>query len=75
MKRDIRQKKEKKVEQPKMTCLKCQVAMEMKQKGFSYLGRVFHTDILTCPVCGQVYVSEDLAKGRMNEVETLMEDK
>jgi hypothetical protein len=43
--------------------------------GFSYLGHVFRTDVPRCPSCGQVFISEELAAGRMAEVETTLEDK
>jgi hypothetical protein len=43
--------------------------------GFSYLGHAFRTDVLRCPSCGQVFIPESLAKGRMAEVETTLEDK
>ena len=47
----------------------------MEKVNFSYLGHNFHADILKCPVCGEVYISEALVRGRMTEVEMLMEDK
>ena len=48
----------------------------VKQKtDFTYLGQSFHTDVLRCPDCGQVYIPEDLVNSRMKEVETLLEDK
>lgn len=76
MRQDIRQKKSQpKEELPAMICLKCDLAMELKQTAFSYLGRTFHTDVLRCPGCRAVFVPESLAKGRMNEVELIMEDK
>jgi len=40
-----------------------------------YLGNRFVTDLPTCPTCGQVYISEDVATGKMAEVEQLLEDK
>ena len=30
---------------------------------------------VTCPNCGKVYISKDLAEGRMCEVEQTLEDK
>lgn len=32
-------------------------------------------EVLTCPTCGKVYVSRELAEGRMAEFEQLLEDK
>ena len=56
-------------------CLKCNLALEMGKIGVSYLGNTFPVDLPICPGCGQVYVREDLALGRMAEVEKLLEDK
>jgi uncharacterized Zn finger protein len=42
---------------------------------FSYLKRDFKHAVLRCPVCGQVYIPEELATGKMREVETALEDK
>lgn len=58
-----------------MICDLCKIKMEMKEATFEYLDRTFKHKVLRCPSCGQVYVSEALAKGRMREVESLLEDK
>ncbi len=58
-----------------MICDVCNINMEMKEATFAYLGRTFKHQILRCPSCGQAYVPEALAKGRMREVEHLLEDK
>lgn len=42
---------------------------------FSYLDRIFRHKILRCPTCGQVYIPEELVKGRMHEVESALEEK
>ena len=41
----------------------------------SYLGSVFTISLLACKECGQTLVPEELALGRMAEVEQLLEDK
>ncbi len=56
-------------------CAKCNVPLELKNTSFSYLGHPFHADILRCPVCGNVLIDEKLARGRMAEVEAMLEDK
>ncbi len=61
--------------QPTMICSACQVPMEPRKTDFTYLGHSFYTDILRCPKCGQVFIPEDLAKGRIAEVEMQLEDK
>jgi uncharacterized Zn finger protein len=56
-------------------CEACGVELEPMEVRFSYLGRDFRHTALRCPVCGIVYISEELATGRMREVETALEDK
>ena len=41
----------------------------------SYLGSSFPVDLLQCPRCGLVLIPEELAMGKMNEVEKALEDK
>jgi hypothetical protein len=40
-----------------------------------YLGQRFPVELPRCPQCGFVYVSEELALGRMLKVEQALEDK
>jgi hypothetical protein len=49
--------------------------MEMGKVDISYLGSAFPVDLPKCPGCGQVYIEEALALGKMAEVEKLLEDK
>ncbi|SMC46160.1 DVU_1557 family redox protein [Sporomusa malonica] len=58
-----------------MICCKCLKELKPCKTYFKYLGNSFFTDVLKCPECGQVYISETLAKGRMAEVEMQLEDK
>lgn len=51
------------------------MALEPRKTHFQYLGHAFHTDILRCPKCGEVYIPESLVNKRMAEVEMLLEDK
>ena len=62
-------------ESKKLVCARCNVEMIPMPTGFSYLGHVFRTGVPRCPSCGQVFISEVLAGGRMAEVETTLEDK
>ena len=41
----------------------------------SYLGQRFPVELPRCPSCGFVYVSEELALGKMLKVEQALEDK
>jgi len=56
-------------------CAKCGAAVAPKSMIFSYMGMTFSHDVPRCPVCGMVFISKDLADGKMAEVEQLMEDK
>jgi hypothetical protein len=63
------------MEEEKLICFKCQKELELKKTNFSYLGHIFFTEVPRCPQCGLVFISEDLVKGRISEVEMQMEDK
>lgn len=58
-----------------MICFKCQRVLEMKKTDFTYLGHSFFTEVPRCPECGIVYVSEELVKDRISQVEMQLEDK
>lgn len=58
-----------------LICHQCQVELKPEKTFFEYLGHSFHADILRCPECGLVFIPEDLAKGRIAEVEMQLEDK
>ncbi len=62
-------------EHKKMICFKCQRELEMKKTDFTYLGHSFFTEVPRCPECGIVYVSEELVKDRISQVEMQLEDK
>lgn len=59
----------------KLICEKCHVEMIPMDARFKYLKRDFQHQVLRCPKCGQVYIDKNLAKGRMKEVESALEDK
>ncbi len=58
-----------------LICLACGVPLEPGKIEASYLGQRFPVDLPRCPGCGFVYVSEDLALGKMLKVEQALEDK
>ena len=59
----------------RMICRRCRMVMEIARTDFSYLTYSFHAELPRCPGCGQVFVPEELVKGRMTQVETELEDK
>ena len=56
-------------------CMRCKVPLIAREVNFSYLGHPFHAKIPSCPVCGNVMIDETLVKGKITEVETVLEDK
>ncbi|MBN1811774.1 MAG: hypothetical protein JXA14_08055 [Anaerolineae bacterium] len=62
-------------EQKEWLCANCQVPLEAGKVTVSYLDSAFPVELLHCPKCGLALVSEELATGRMAEVEKTLEDK
>jgi uncharacterized protein with PIN domain len=58
-----------------MVCNKCNLELVPTNANFSYLGHSFRAEVPRCPGCGQVFIPEKLAKGRIAEVESELEDK
>lgn len=56
-------------------CAGCGLALQPASVSVDYLGRAYPVDLLRCPRCGLVLVTEELALGKMAEVERLLEDK
>ena len=61
--------------QEKLICFQCNKELELKKTDITYLGHSFFTELPRCPRCGMVYVSEELVKDRISEVEMQLEDK
>ena len=57
------------------TCSPCGVKMVPQISELAYLGASFKVELPVCPQCGATLISEDLALGKMFEVEQLLEDK
>lgn len=62
-------------EKSHLICNKCKKPMIMRRADFTYLEHTFHTDVYRCPACGMVYIPQELAEGKMAEVEVTLEDK
>lgn len=56
-------------------CARCDRELEVASVTVGYLGSSFQVDLPRCPGCGLVHVSEELALGKMAEVEQQLEDK
>ncbi|PHR24495.1 MAG: DNA-binding protein [Desulfotalea sp.] len=56
----------------------CELCRQKLQPGFvelHYAGNVFKVELPVCPQCSRVLIPEELAVGRILEVEQLLEDK
>ena len=56
-------------------CSDCNEQMVLGKVDVSYLGNSFPVELLKCPKCGLVLIPEELALGKMAEVEKALEDK
>jgi hypothetical protein len=56
-------------------CVDCGQPLEPGKVDISYLGNSFPVDLLKCPNCELVLIPEELALGKMAEVEKALEDK
>lgn len=56
-------------------CAQCNTSLEIHKVNIAYLGSMFPVDLPKCPGCGQVFVPEELATGKMAQVEQILEDK
>jgi ribosomal protein S27AE len=56
-------------------CGRCDMELVMKKTVLAYLGHTVAHEVPTCPKCGRVFIPEELAEGRMAEVEQQLEDK
>ncbi|AEF94422.1 hypothetical protein Desca_1568 [Desulfotomaculum nigrificans CO-1-SRB] len=56
-------------------CLKCGIVMEPGKVEVMYMNSKFPIQLPKCHKCGMVYIPEELAIGKMLEVEKALEDK
>jgi len=59
----------------KWKCGKCGTELQPAKVKITYLGGSFEVELLKCPSCNTVLVTEELAAGKMLEVEKSLEDK
>ena len=62
-------------EEPRVRCTQCDRKLETASVTIGYMESSFQVDLLRCPKCGQVFIPEDLALGKMLKVEQALEDK
>lgn len=58
-----------------LMCGKCKKELEIGRVKLTYLGNSFPVNLPKCPSCGQVFIPEELALGKMLRVERALEDK
>ncbi|WP_027183469.1 DVU_1557 family redox protein [Desulfovibrio inopinatus] len=56
-------------------CVTCDEPMVPAPVQLEYLESVFDVELPVCPKCKQVIIPEELAMGKMLDVERLLEDK
>lgn len=56
-------------------CSKCGIELEKKLVKVKYLSGNFEVELMKCPKCNMVLITEELALGKMLEVEKGLEDK
>lgn len=56
-------------------CDQCKEKLALSKVKVSYLSGNFEVELMKCPSCGSVYIGEELALGKMLEVEKGLEDK
>ena len=57
------------------TCSTCGIALESGTVEVAYMGSKYPVALPRCPKCGIVFIPENLALGKMAEVEKILEDK
>ena len=56
-------------------CQSCNVLLEQMPVDVTYMGSSFQVELPRCPKCGFTFIPPELANGKMQEVEKILEDK
>ena len=56
-------------------CVGCGIALEPGKVTVSYLDNAYPVEMLRCPRCRLTWVPEEIALGKMAEIEKTLEDK
>lgn len=59
----------------RMSCGICGCKLEPAGVSFSYLDSKFALTAMRCPKCGNIFISEELADGRIHYTESFLEDR
>ena len=62
-------------DQSEMICSACNEPMKKGSITLTYLGSTFPVGLFKCEQCNMVFIQEDLATGKMEQVEKTLEDK
>lgn len=58
-----------------ISCGQCGHKLQVHDRNLYYLEHYLQHGLPCCPECGEIYISEELATGKMQEVEMTFEDK
>ncbi|HWR09024.1 DVU_1557 family redox protein [Sporomusa sp.] len=58
-----------------IVCVKCGIHLTLGQVTLTYLESSFPVELYKCSECGLVYIPEELANGKIKQVEAALEDK
>jgi len=61
--------------QEAIICNKCSIPLTLGKVTLSYMESDFPVELYKCSQCGLVFIPEELAKGKMDQVEKALEDK
>lgn len=50
-------------------CGKCKAELVLKKTDVQYMRFTFNHEVPVCPICGQVYLSEELVNEKVKELE------
>ena len=65
----------KRKEATEWVCVRCGLGLELASVKLAYLDETFGSDLLACPSCQRVLVSEEIAVEKMALAERMLEDK
>ena len=58
-----------------MICVGCDKELELSKVGLNYLGHRVTQELPVCPVCGNLFIPEDIVVNKIQKVESELEDK